>query len=87
MASVPAGFPAGVRVSDHISLGVIAKAFPHDRVQQVLAEHRQLGDRPACNNRARRRTGWQRPLFPATPAIASRLRSSAAPFGSNFAFP
>jgi len=38
MAGVPAGLPAGVRVSDHISLGVIAKAFPPERVQQVLAE-------------------------------------------------
>src|ERR1700710_2345152 len=38
MAGVPAGLPAGVRVSDHISLGVIAKTFPPDRVQQVLAE-------------------------------------------------
>ncbi|MGI4940950.1 MAG: transposase domain-containing protein, partial [Janthinobacterium lividum] len=31
MAGVPAGLPAGVRVSDHISLGVIAKTFPPDR--------------------------------------------------------
>ena len=38
MARVPAGLPAGVRVTDHISLGVIARAFPPDRVQQVLAE-------------------------------------------------
>src|SRR3954451_24001948 len=28
MARIPAGLPAGIRVSDHISLGVIAKAFP-----------------------------------------------------------
>ena len=38
MAGVPAGLPAGVRVSGHISLGVIAKTFPPDRVRQVLAE-------------------------------------------------
>jgi len=38
MAGVPAGLPAGVRVSDHISLGVIAKTFPPERVQQVLTE-------------------------------------------------
>jgi len=37
MAGVPAGLPAGVRISDHISLGVIAKTFPPDRVRQVLA--------------------------------------------------
>ena len=38
MAGVPAGLAAGVRVGEHISLGVIARAFPPDRVQQVLAE-------------------------------------------------
>jgi len=32
MAGVPAGLSAGVRVSDHISLGVIVKTFPPDRV-------------------------------------------------------
>jgi hypothetical protein len=34
----PAGLPAGIRLSDHISLGVIARTFPPDRVRQVLAE-------------------------------------------------
>ena len=38
MAGVPAGLPAGIRLSDHISLGVIARTFPRDRVRQVLAE-------------------------------------------------
>src|SRR3954468_21011617 len=38
MARAPAGLPAGIRVSDHISLGVIAGTFPLDRVRQVLAE-------------------------------------------------
>ena len=45
MAGVPAGLPAGVRVSDHISLGVIARAFPPDRVQQVLAETGKASER------------------------------------------
>jgi len=45
MAGVPAGLPAGVRVSDHISLGVIAKAFPPERVQQVLAETGKASER------------------------------------------
>ena len=45
MAGVPAGLPAGVRVSDHISLGVIARAFPPDRVQQVLAETGRASER------------------------------------------
>jgi Insertion element 4 transposase N-terminal/Transposase DDE domain len=38
MAGVPAGLPAGVRLSDHISLGVIARAVPPGRVRQVLAD-------------------------------------------------
>jgi hypothetical protein len=54
MAGVPAGLPAGVRVSDHISLGVIAKTFPPDLaqiasrfrwVQQVLAETGKASER------------------------------------------
>ncbi len=38
MAGVPAGLPAGIRLSDHISLGVIARTFPLEEVRQVLAE-------------------------------------------------
>jgi hypothetical protein len=38
MAGIPAGLPAGVGLSDHISLGVIARAVPPDRVRQILAE-------------------------------------------------
>src|SRR4051795_9854440 len=38
MARAPAGLPAGIRVSDHVSLGVIAGTFPLDQVRQVLAE-------------------------------------------------
>ena len=45
MAGVPAGLPAGVRVSDHISLGVIAQAFPPERVHQVLAETGKASER------------------------------------------
>jgi len=45
MARVPAGLPAGVRVTDHISLGVIARAFPPDRVHQVLAETGKASER------------------------------------------
>jgi hypothetical protein len=32
-----AGAPAGIRLSDHIGLGVIAKTFPLEAVRQVLA--------------------------------------------------
>src|SRR5213593_352996 len=45
MARTPAGLPAGVRVSDHISLGVIARAFPPERVRQVLAETGKASER------------------------------------------
>ena len=45
MAGVPAGLPAGVRLSDHISLGVIARALPPERVQQILAETGKASER------------------------------------------
>lgn len=38
MSGVPAGLPAGIRLSDHISLGVIAGTFPVEAVRRVLAE-------------------------------------------------
>ena len=45
MARTPAGLPAGVRLSDHISLGVIARTFPLDQVQQILAETGRASER------------------------------------------
>jgi hypothetical protein len=45
MARAPAGLPAGIRVSDHVSLGVIAKAFPLDQVRRVLAETGKASER------------------------------------------
>src|SRR6187431_2114077 len=51
MARTPAGLPAGIRLSDHISLGVIARTFPLEQVQQILAEtgtaSERLRDLPA----------------------------------------
>jgi len=38
MARTAAGLPAGTRITDHISLGVVAKAFPLDVVHDVLTE-------------------------------------------------
>jgi hypothetical protein len=38
MARTVASLPAGSRISDSISLGVIAKFFPLERVRAVLAE-------------------------------------------------
>ncbi len=45
MAGVPAGLPAGVRLSDHISLGVIAGAVPLARVREILAETGRASER------------------------------------------
>jgi hypothetical protein len=45
MTRTPAGLPAGVRLSDHISLGVIARTFPLDQVQQILAETGRASER------------------------------------------
>ena len=45
MAGIPSGLPAGVRLSDHISLGVIARAVPPERVRQILAETGKASER------------------------------------------
>src|SRR5215204_2489450 len=45
MARAAAGLPAGIRLSDHISLGVIARTFPLDQVQQILAETSKASER------------------------------------------
>src|SRR5918997_628092 len=45
MARAPAGLPAGIRLSDHISLGVIARTFPLDQVRQILAETGKASER------------------------------------------
>src|SRR4051812_15611409 len=45
MACVPAGLPAGIRVSDHISLGVIARTFPPGEVRRVLAKTGRASER------------------------------------------
>jgi len=45
MAGVPAGLPAGIRLSDPISLGVIARAVPPERVRQVLGETGRASER------------------------------------------
>ena len=58
MAGAPAGLPAGIRLSDHISLGVIARAFPLDRVREVLEAQylkRPMLDGPAATPYAGRR--------------------------------
>src|ERR687886_1420463 len=45
MARVPAGLPAGIRLTDHIGLGVIARTFPLGEVRQVLAETGKASER------------------------------------------
>ena len=45
MARTPAGLPAGIRVTDHVSLGVIARSLPIGEVRQVLAETGRASER------------------------------------------
>ena len=45
MAGMPARLPAGIRLTDHISLGVIARTFPSEEVRRVLAETGKAGER------------------------------------------
>src|SRR5215211_9552647 len=45
MARAAAGLPAGIRVSDHISLGVIARTFPLGEVRRVLVETGKASER------------------------------------------
>lgn len=45
MARTVASLPAGIRITDFISLGVIAKFFPLERVRAVLAETRRASIR------------------------------------------
>jgi hypothetical protein len=45
MARAPAGLPAGIRLTDHISLGVIARTFPVEEVRRVLAETGRASER------------------------------------------
>ena len=45
MARTVAELPAGSRITDYISLGVIARTFPAERVRQVLAETGRASER------------------------------------------
>src|SRR5215217_6402874 len=45
MARIASGLPAGIRLSDHISLGVIARTFSLDQVRRVLAETGRASER------------------------------------------
>jgi hypothetical protein len=45
MARTPASLPAGSRITDYISLGVIAKYFPLDKVHEVLRQTNRASER------------------------------------------
>jgi hypothetical protein len=45
MARTPAGLPAGIRLTDHISLGVLTTRFPLEIVDQVLFETERMSQR------------------------------------------
>ena len=38
MARRAAGLPNGSRITDYVSLGVVAKSFPAEKIRQVLCE-------------------------------------------------
>ena len=50
MAGVPAGLPAGVRLSDHISLGVLTQAVPAAVIDGVLTETDRHSQRDRKNH-------------------------------------
>ena len=75
MAGVPAGLPAGVRLSDHISLGVIAGAVPLARVRKILAETGRASER---FDRQIERADRQIVGDKALPARSGGLRASRA---------
>jgi len=45
MARTIAGLPTGSRITDHISLGVIARYFPREKIDKVLADTGKAGKR------------------------------------------
>ena len=45
MARTAAGLPAGIRLTDHISLGVLTAQFPMDVIEQVLFETERFSER------------------------------------------
>jgi hypothetical protein len=53
MARTVAGLPAGSRITDYISLGVIAKYFPAEKAHSILHETKRTSlrqrDLPHCS--------------------------------------
>ena len=45
MARTVAALPAGSRITDYISLGVVAKFFPMDQIHEVLKETKRASIR------------------------------------------
>ena len=45
MAGIAASLPAGIRLSDHISFGVMARTIPSEQVRAVLAETNKASER------------------------------------------
>src|SRR3954451_23798225 len=81
MARVPASLPAGIRVSDHISLGVIARTFPPGEVRRVPGEAGPAGGggrRPPAPALAPARLGERARARPAVPRHGL-LRDRAGP--------
>ncbi len=82
MARTTAGLPAGIRLSDHISLGVIAKTFPLAQVQQILAkasklEHNLPAQGICCKVSSDDRVAWisGTDVLPPTPVWVQAMRT------------
>jgi hypothetical protein len=45
MARTVAALPAGSRITDYISLGVIAKFFPMERIREILVQTKRASVR------------------------------------------
>jgi len=70
MARTVASLPAGSRITDYISLGVVAKFFPREKVDAVLRETKRASDRsPGCPTPVAEFPGLRRTQLPTTRSI------------------
>jgi hypothetical protein len=90
MARTAATLPAGSRMSDYISLGVIAKFFPAEKIHEVLAQTNRASIRErdfagACGDLLRHRAGAVQAVVLSRSAAlpAGRRAVAARPFGQS----
>ena len=88
MARTVATLPAGSRISDYISLGVIAKFFPAEKIHEVLktnqsCQYPRARFASACGDLLRHRTGAVHAVVLSRSAAvpAGRRAVATRPFG------